>query len=45
MRIQSIDEGSNPEDVAPWAAIIVAVEGGWIAFESVTDYEVWSRQV
>jgi hypothetical protein len=28
----------------PWAAIIAKVEGGFIAFESVTDYETWRRQ-
>lgn len=29
---------------ALWAAKIVKVEGGYIAFESVTDYETWKRQ-
>jgi hypothetical protein len=33
------------EDLAPWAAIIVQVEGGWMAFESMADYETWSKQV
>jgi len=32
------------EDLAPWAAIIVQVEGGWMAFESMSDYETWSKQ-
>jgi hypothetical protein len=32
------------EDLAPWAAIIVPVEGGWMAFESMSDYETWSKQ-
>ena len=30
---------------APWAAKIVAVEGGFMAFESVSDYETWEKQV
>ena len=29
---------------APWAAKIVKVEGGYMAFEYVTDYEVWKNQ-
>lgn len=29
---------------APWAAKIVKVEGGYMAFESVNDYETWKRQ-
>lgn len=28
----------------PWAAVIAKVEGGYHAFESVTDYETWRRQ-
>jgi hypothetical protein len=30
--------------VAPWAAEIVEVEGGFMAFESVADYDTWRRQ-
>jgi len=29
----------------PWAAKIVEVEGGFHAFESIADYEVWVAQV
>lgn len=29
---------------APWAAKIVKVEGGYRAFESTQDYEVWKKQ-
>lgn len=29
---------------APWAAEVVVVDGGWKAFESMTDYEQWLRQ-
>jgi hypothetical protein len=30
--------------VCPWAARIVKVEGGYMCFESVTDYETWQNQ-
>lgn len=29
---------------APWAAKIVKVEGGYLAFESMADYQTWKRQ-
>lgn len=29
---------------APWAAEIVEVEGGYMAFESVTDYQTCQAQ-
>lgn len=28
-----------------WAAKIIRVEGGFMAFESMTDYQTWLRQV
>ena len=28
----------------PWAAKIAKVSGGFMAFESVTDYETWRNQ-
>jgi hypothetical protein len=31
--------------LAPWAAHIAAVDGGWMAFESRSDYELWASQV
>jgi len=30
---------------APWACWIVKVEGGYMAFESATDYKTWKNQV
>lgn len=30
--------------LAPWAAKVVKVDGGYMAFESVADYETWKRQ-
>lgn len=29
---------------APWAAHIVRVDGGFLAFESIADFHVWSGQ-
>jgi hypothetical protein len=29
---------------APWAAIIVKVDGGYLAFESSAEYQTWRRQ-
>jgi len=29
---------------APWASRIVKVEGGYMAFESIADYETWRKQ-
>lgn len=29
---------------APWAAMIVKVEGGYMAFESRADYKTWKNQ-
>jgi len=28
----------------PWAARIAKVEGGYMCWESVSDYETWRRQ-
>jgi hypothetical protein len=32
------------EDEAPWAEEIVEAEGGWWAFESALDADVWRDQ-
>lgn len=29
---------------APWAAVILKVDGGYMAFESVIDAEAWKGQ-
>lgn len=36
---------ADAEALAPWAALIVTAEGGWYAFESVTDYRIWITQI
>lgn len=44
---QQFIESSNRKDAvkqAPWAAKVVKVTGGYLAFESMTDYETWKRQ-
>ena len=28
----------------PWACVIVKVEGGFLGFESATDYLIWRQQ-
>lgn len=43
----SEDEAATLEEaekIAPWAAEIIEVEGGWQAFESVTDADTWKAQ-
>lgn len=35
---------AEAETAAPWAAEIVEVEGGFMAFESVTDAQTWKAQ-
>lgn len=29
---------------APWASALIAVDGGWIAFETAADAATWRRQ-
>lgn len=44
---QTFIEAENLEEAkkkTPWAAIVVEVEGGFMAFESVQDYETWTKQ-
>ena len=31
-------------EIAPWAAKIVKVGGGYIAFASISDYDMWRKQ-
>lgn len=46
MRIQFIEckHYSTARRRCPWAAIIAKVDGGFHAFESVTDYKIWRGQ-
>lgn len=36
---------ADAETLAPWAAHIVPADGGWVAFESATDYRTWITQI
>ena len=31
-------------EYAPWAVKIVKVTGGWMAFDSLGDFQTWIRQ-
>ena len=42
LEVETIEQA---EKLAPWAAMIVAVDGGYMAFKSITDYETWMGQV
>jgi hypothetical protein len=46
MRQQFIeaDDLETAEEFAPWASIIVEVEGGFHAYESFQDYEISKKQ-
>ena len=44
---QEFVEAKNRKEAthkAPWAAKVIKVEGGYMAFESANDYETWKRQ-
>ena len=46
MKKQTIEAktAAQARKLAPWAAIVAKVEGGYIAFESVQDYTTWKNQ-
>ena len=49
MRKSFMEYGEAPtledaEALAPWACEIIETEGGWAAFESSTDAEMWEGQ-
>ena len=35
---------AGAEALAPWAAEVIEIEGGWVAFESADDAETFSAQ-
>lgn len=41
IQVETLEEA---QAACPWAAEIVEVDGGFQAFESVTDYETWQAQ-
>ena len=40
----SATSAKQARKLAPWAAKVVKVEGGYMAFESVSDYQTWRKQ-
>lgn len=46
MRREFIECASVREaaELAPWAAVIAAADGGYWAFESESDYRAWKGQ-
>ena len=40
----SAEDLKKAHEIAPWAAKIVKVGGGYMAFESVPDYDLWRKQ-
>jgi hypothetical protein len=46
MRTQFVETNSRKAAAAecPWAAKIVKVDGGYMCFESVADYNTWHGQ-
>lgn len=36
---------ADAEAIAPWAAVIIHADDGWMAFESVKDYHTWIAQI
>ena len=46
MKIESINAltAKQARLLAPWAAKVAKVDGGYLAFESVADYQTWRKQ-
>ena len=46
MRTEFLRVGTRRQatEAAPWAAVIIKVEGGYLAFESVDDAATWRAQ-
>lgn len=42
--LEGVKTRKQATKIAPWAAVIVKVDGGYKAFESVDDFIVWSKQ-
>lgn len=41
LQVETVEEA---EELAPWAATLVEVEGGYLAFESVANVRTWEDQ-
>ena len=40
----SAEDLKKAHEIAPWAAKIAKVEGGYMAFASIADYDMWRKQ-
>lgn len=47
MRKEFIEVETSEEayEAAPWASIVIEVDGGWMAFESHDEYVTWTMQI
>ena len=34
----------DAEEIMPWAVVIVEVDGGYMGFTQLADYEIWKNQ-
>jgi hypothetical protein len=34
-----------PNILAPWHAVVCAVDGGWMFWEDARDYQTWRNQI
>ena len=46
MKIKFVMENKKIKamEECPWASKIVKVQGGFLCFESITDYTIWKNQ-
>lgn len=42
--LEGCKSAKEARKLAPWAAVVIKVDGGYRAFESTTDAETWRRQ-
>jgi len=40
-----VETPEEADEAAPWACVVVPVEGGFRAFESVEDLRTWEAQL
>jgi hypothetical protein len=41
----AVDTKDAALDICPWAAEVVAVDGGFLCFASVDDFRIWNNQI
>jgi hypothetical protein len=45
MQFTRVKTRYSARKLCPWAAIIAKAEGGFMCFESISDYRIWRSQV